>query len=258
MVDRAFPPYLNIINFMENKTRTYVWGIPTRLFHWMLVVSLIGAYIAEDGFLTLHVALGYAAGLLIVMRLCWGLIGPKYSHFRDFPIRINSIVSFLKGLGKSDKVYTGHNPLASLVMLGIMLMVVFVVFSGLLTLNQEGGQGLLRSFTLPAGIEFKEVHEVCVQILIGLTILHLIGIISDLIIHKSASVLKSMFTGYKSGIAAKDAELNTFQKIFSVVWIVAPLLAFYLTATGPPLQLKEEDGEGESTELYENESDEDE
>lgn len=257
MVDIVFPLYLNIINFMENKIRTYVWGIPTRLFHWMLVVSLVGAYIAEDDFLTLHVSFGYAAGLLIIMRLCWGLIGPQYSHFRDFPIRIHSIVGFLKGLGKSDKVYTGHNPLASLVMLGIMLMVVFVVFTGLLTLNQEGGQGLLKSFTLPAGIEFKEVHEACVQILIGLAILHLLGIISDLIIHKSASVLKSMFTGYKSGIAAKDAELNIFQKIFSVVWIAAPLLAFYLTATGPPLQLKEEEGEGESTEMYDNEGDED-
>ena len=257
-MDLVFPPYLNIIYFMENKTRTYVWGIPTRLFHWMLVVSLVGAYIAEEDFLTLHVAFGYTAGLLIVIRLCWGLIGPEYSHFRDFPISINSIAGFLKGIGKSDKVYTGHNPLASVVMLGIMLMVLLVVFTGLLTLNQEGGQGLLKSFTLPAGIEFKEVHEVCVQILIGLTILHLLGIISDLIIHKSASVLKSIITGYKSGIAAKDAELNTFQKIFSVVWIVGPLLAFYLTVTGPSLQLKEEEGEGESTEMYENESDEDE
>lgn len=257
-MDLLFPLILNNIKFMENKTKTYVWGIPTRLFHWMLVVSLIGAYIAEDDFLTLHVALGYAAGLLIALRLCWGLFGPRYSHFRDFPIGINSISEFIRGLGKPGKVYTGHNPLASLVMLGILVMVLLVVFTGLLTLNQEGGQGLLKSITLPAAIEFKEVHEVSVQILIGLVILHLIGLISDLIIHKSASVLKSMFTGYKTGVTGKDAEMSTFQKVFSIVWIAGPLLAFYLSITGPPVQLKEEDGEGESTELYENESDEDE
>ncbi|NTW25376.1 MAG: hypothetical protein HGA37_11805 [Lentimicrobium sp.] len=240
---------------MENKTKTYVWGIPTRLFHWMLVVSLIGAYIAEEDFLTLHVALGYAAGLLIIMRLCWGLIGPQYSHFRDFPIGIKSLSGFFKEPGKPGKVYTGHNPLASLVMLGILVMVLVVVVTGLLTLNQEGGQGLLKSITLPAGIEFKEVHEVCVQIMIGLAILHLIGLISDLIIHKSASVLKSMFSGYKSGVTGKDAEMSTFQKVFSFVWIAGPLLAFYLTLTGPPVQLKEE-AENESTEMYENSSEE--
>lgn len=243
---------------MEKETKTYVWGIPTRLFHWMLLISLVGAYIAEEDFLTMHVSFGYTAGILIFFRLIWGLIGPKYSHFRDFPISVKSILDFTQNLGKPGNVYAGHNPFASIVMLGIMLMVVLVVISGMLTLNQEGGQGLLKSLTLPTGIEFKEVHEVFVQILIGLVILHLIGLITDLIIHKSPVVLKSMFTGYKSGVEAEDSKMNGFQKLFSVIWIVAPLVAFYATISGPPIQLKDEDKENESTEMYEdNEQDDD-
>lgn len=237
---------------MDNKTKTYVWGIPTRLFHWMMVISLAGAYIAEEDFLTLHVSFGYTVGILIIFRLIWGFIGPKYSHFRDFPISVKSMLGFMKGLGKPTNVYAGHNPPASVVMLGIMLMVVLVAVSGMLTLNQEGGQGLLKSLTLPTGIEFKEVHEVSVQILIGLVILHLIGLIADLIMHKSPNVMKSIFTGYKSGIEAEDSKMNGYQKLFSVVWIVAPLLAFYTTITGPPVQLKNEDKENESTGIYEN------
>ncbi|MBK6963347.1 MAG: cytochrome b/b6 domain-containing protein [Bacteroidales bacterium] len=238
---------------MEKELKTYVWGIPTRLFHWMMVVSLVGAYIAEEDYLTLHVAFGYTAGILIFFRLIWGIVGPKYSHFRDFPMSIKSITGFIKGLGKTGKVYAGHNPPASVVMLGIMLMVVLVAISGMLTLSQEGGQGLLKSLTLPSGIEFKEIHEVFVQILIGLTILHLLGIISDLILHKSASVLKSMFTGYKTGIEEENAGMNGFQKFFSFVWIIAPLVAFYLTITGPPILLKDDEGEDGTTEMVDEE-----
>ena len=32
-----------------------IWDLPTRLFHWGFVVSIIGAYISgENGFLTAH------------------------------------------------------------------------------------------------------------------------------------------------------------------------------------------------------------
>jgi len=241
---------------MEKEAKTYVWGIPTRLFHWMLVISLVGAYIAEEDFLTLHVSFGYTAGLLIFFRLFWGLIGPKYSHFRDFPVGIKSQIAFTRSLGKPGKIYTGHNPPASLVMLGIMFMVILVALSGTLTLNQEGGQGLLKSLTLPAGIEFKEIHEVSVQILIGLVILHLIGLIADLVMHKSPGVLKSMFTGYKSGVEAEDSGMSGFQKLFSLIWIVAPLVVFYMTITGPPVQLKDGGKENESTGVYGNDGEE--
>jgi cytochrome b len=216
----------------------------------MMVISLVGAYITEDDFLTLHVAFGYSAGILIIFRLIWGLIGPKYSHFSDFPMGIKSIVGFIQKMGKSGNVCAGHNPLASLVMLGIMFMVILVALTGTLALNQEGGQGLLKSFTLPIGIKFKEIHEVCVQILIGLTILHLLGLIADLIMHKSPGVLRSIFTGYKSGVEAEDSKMNGFQKLFSAVWIVAPLFAFYTTFTGPPVQLENEDKENGSNEMY--------
>ncbi|MFH1118395.1 MAG: cytochrome b/b6 domain-containing protein [Bacteroidota bacterium] len=243
---------------MKEEAKTYVWGIPTRLFHWMLVVSLVGAYIAEEDFITLHVALGYTAGTLIVFRLIWGLVGPKYAHFRDFPVGLKSITGYMKGLGKSGNIYAGHNPPASWVMLGIMVIVMMVAFSGMMTLSQQAGQGPFKSLTLPAGVEFKEVHEFWVQVLIGLVILHLIGLIADLVLHRSANVLKSMFTGYKVGIEAENAEMNGFQKFFSFVWIVVPLVAFYMTITGPPVQLKDDEGEDGTTEMVDDGGDDDE
>jgi cytochrome b len=76
----------------------------------MLAISLVGAYIVEEDFITLHVAFGYTAGILILFRLIWGIAGPKYSHFRDFPMGVKSITGFIKGFGKPGNVYAGHNP----------------------------------------------------------------------------------------------------------------------------------------------------
>ena len=247
---------------MKNNNLTYIWGIPTRIFHWLLVISLVVAYIVEESNLTLHVALGYMAGILVLFRLVWGLIGPRYSHFRDFPAGIGSQLEFARGFGKTGKVYAGHNPPASVVMLLIMIGVVCVVCTGMLTLAQEGGQGILKSVVLPDYIEFKDIHEASVNVLIALVIFHLAGILIDFILHKSNSALKSIFTGYKSGIDSGDSTMNGFQKLFAFGWIVVPFIAFFLTITGPPVQLNEGEGEGGKTEKNEQgdfgESDEDE
>ena len=42
--------------------------------------------------------------------------------------------------------------------------------------------------------------------------------------------------------------MSGFQKFFSFVWIAAPLLAFILTITGPPVILNEGEEESQSTE----------
>lgn len=61
-----------------------IWDLPTRLFHWLLV--LLVAVTAKTGFfgpanaLDLHVWSGYAITALIVLRLIWGLFGSEYSR----------------------------------------------------------------------------------------------------------------------------------------------------------------------------------
>lgn len=240
---------------MKDNKQTYVWGIPTRMFHWLLLISLVGAYIAEEENLTVHVALGYSAGILVVFRFLWGIIGPRYSHFSDFPIGFKSIIEFTRRIGKSDSQYAGHNPPASLIMLGILAMVIIVALTGSATLAQEGGMGILKSFNLPANVEFKEIHEVSVQILIGMVIIHLSGIMLDLFLHKSNSALKSMFTGYKTGVSTEDIKLNVFQKLFAFGWLLAPAIAFYLTITGPAVQLDENESKSKSTKLKDNKGD---
>ncbi|HPG33601.1 MAG: cytochrome b/b6 domain-containing protein [Lentimicrobium sp.] len=241
---------------METPKRTYVWGIPTRIFHWLLMMALVGAYIAEEGNLTLHIALGYTAGLLVLFRIIWGLIGPRYSRFRDFPVGWKAQADFIKKFGKNSQTSAGHNPPASLVMLGILLAVLWVALSGMLTLAQEGGQGVFNTVSLPAGIEFKEFHEAGVQVLIALVVLHFLGVFTDLFLHRADSSLKSIFTGYKTGVEQENAKLTLLQKGFAAIWLLVPLVAFFTIVTGPSVQLNEKAGKTEAA-GYEHGQDED-
>ncbi len=61
--------------------KTYIWSWPTRIFHWLLVIGMVAAYLLaeEEELLNYHSAVGYMVGILILFRIIWGFAGPKYS-----------------------------------------------------------------------------------------------------------------------------------------------------------------------------------
>ena len=72
----------------------YVWDLPTRLFHWLLVgavlVALLTGFVAPESWMGVHLAAGYLIVALLVFRLIWGVFGPEYS-------RISSMVRATAG-----------------------------------------------------------------------------------------------------------------------------------------------------------------
>ena len=62
-----------------------VWDLPTRLFHWGFVISIVGSYISgERGALEAHELFGLAACGLLVFRLIWGWSGMKRRALKIF------------------------------------------------------------------------------------------------------------------------------------------------------------------------------
>ncbi len=233
--------------------KTYIWSLPTRLFHWLLVISLAGAYLLseEDAYLNLHTAFGYAAGLLLIFRLIWGLIGPKYSRFSDFNMGLSSLKRFVKNIKDVQHFYAGHNPAASVIMLLIMVTGILVAFTGILTLSAEG-QGFLTGFIPILNEETaKDLHEIAVNILIVLVAIHLAGITSDTLLHRKTGTLVSIFTGYKN-LKAGNVKLTTVQKSFSFLWFVLPLIIFIYTLNNQNVSFVNKQETTEETESEEN------
>lgn len=207
--------------------KTYIWSLPTRIFHWLLVIGMVTAYILgeEEELLNIHSAVGYTVGILIIFRIIWGFAGPKYSRFSDFPLGLQSLRAFFADMKGSKSHSPGHNPAASVVMLAIIVFTLLIVVSGTLLLASEG-QGFFSSLSvgMTSG-SLKELHEICVYIVIGLIVVHLLGNLVDFIFNRKVGTLQSMFTGYKN-IRGEDVRLNTFQKILATVGLLSALAIF--------------------------------
>lgn len=208
--------------------KTNVWTLPTRIFHWYLAVGCILAYMLSD-YLAIHAAIGLSIGALLLFRMIWGIVGPRYSRFKDFPISPKNVSSFARNIKSSDHLYTGHNPLASVVMLLIMLTGIGVATTGLITALSDKTElfGPARFSDLEGNFE---IHELFVNILIGLVSLHLLGLVNSWLTNKDARVVQSMFNGIKK-MPGINANLTIWQKGFALLAGVTTLgvLAYILS-----------------------------
>ena len=95
--------------------RIRVWDLPTRLFHWLLALCVVGLVVTGKvggAAMDWHARLGYAVLALLLFRLAWGFIGGHWSRFATFLYAPRSVGAYLAGRGHPDHL-VGHNPLGA-------------------------------------------------------------------------------------------------------------------------------------------------
>lgn len=205
--------------------KSYIWSLPTRVFHWLFVVCILLAFITaeEDRLLNYHVIIGYIVLILLLFRLVWGVFGTKYSRFKDFPLSMKNAKEFIFNIFNKEQKFVGHNPLASYVMIAMFITVFLIIVSGIFTLGIQEGKGIFSSLNLTffKNMElFEESHEVLATFLIILIISHLGGIVFDRLLHSKHETLQSIFTGYKRTKKDESVQLNLFQKSIVLLFVI--------------------------------------
>jgi len=171
------------------KTQIRVWDLPTRLFHWLLVVSFAGAFVTGDSerFRDLHVLFGYALLGLIGFRLLWGIVGTRYARFTAFPLSLSTLKAYLRSLlTGSPHHYVGHNPAGSWVIVALLTLGLLSGTSGYATYNEMGGEWL------------EELHEGTSNAMLALVGVHVLGVLVSSLLHRE-NLVRAMITGYKTG-----------------------------------------------------------
>ncbi|MDD5716861.1 MAG: cytochrome b/b6 domain-containing protein [Sulfuricurvum sp.] len=221
--------------------RVYVWTLPTRLFHWLFVAFIIAAWISadEDRWLSIHVALGSALAGLLIFRIIWGIMGPKYSKFSDFNFQISGLKEYIAGIFHPSRHYVGHNPAASYIMIAMFITVGLAIVSGFLVYGIQENRGILAFLHARAFGEmdlFKEVHEFFVNILWVLIALHVSGVLMNRLLHAEDGTLTSIFDGYKN-IKSDNVRLSLLQKIVAIIGITGSIviLVYALSVPNNPL-----------------------
>ena len=78
-----------------------------------------------------HFRLGFTVLSLLLFRLVWGFCGGHWSRWSHLPIHPKTVLAYLRSPPAS--VQAGHNPLGSLSVIALLLMLLFQVASGLIS-----------------------------------------------------------------------------------------------------------------------------
>jgi len=177
-----------------------IWDLPLRVFHWSLVVCLLGSWysieIAED--MELHFYFGYASVTLILFRAFWGVIGTFYSRWPRLFFGPTSIWTYLVSFKGSppQSAYPGHNPLGGLAILFMYGLLLIQVTTGLFSTDEYFFGPLASLVSSEWQGQFTQLHHQsfdALQILIGL---HVLAIAFYHVI-KHQDLIRPMLTGYK-------------------------------------------------------------
>jgi cytochrome b len=176
-----------------------VWDLPTRLFHWLLVVLVAFSWwSAENREMDWHRWSGSIVLGLLVFRLIWGLIGGSTARFGQFLRRPGAVAAYLRS-GPAEAP-AGHNPLGGYAVLAMLLVVLAQVGTGLFAVDVDGLESGPLSFlvSFDQGRIAAGVHEVSFNLLLGLIALHLLAITFYTFVRKQA-LLRRMITGNDTG-----------------------------------------------------------
>jgi cytochrome b len=208
--------------------RIKVWDPFVRVFHWTVVVAFFVAYFTEDELLALHVWAGYAIGVLVILRIVWGVTGTRHARFSDF-VRSPRVSwrYLLDLLAFRAERHLGHSPAGGAMVLVLLTGLLATVWSGLELYAVEENAGPLAGISAPAGSEsawssmldvhanedrdeddrehggeeesdslWREIHKVLADLVLYLVFLHVAGVILASVAHRE-NLVSSMFSGTK-------------------------------------------------------------
>lgn len=174
-----------------------VWDVPTRLFHWLLVV-LFGAmwWSGEQGELMLHTRLGAGLLVLVVFRVLWGLWGSETARFGNFVRGPAVIAAYLRG---EPQAYAGHNPLGALMVLAMLAALLLQLGLGLFALDTDSylyDGPLAKLLDSELAEQISNWHGAWFNVLLLLVVVHVLAIAAYRFL-RGENLVRAMLTGSK-------------------------------------------------------------
>ena len=163
-----------------------VWDPFVRTFHWALALSFAVAWLAPED-QPLHALAGYVVGALVLARLAWGFVGPRYARFSQFVRPPGAVVDYLRSIAAaSERRFVGHNPTG-----GAMIVVM------LASLAATAATGwMLTTDAFWGSIAMQRLHSVLAHGVLLLVFLHLGGVALASLRHNE-NLVRAMVLGVK-------------------------------------------------------------
>ena len=217
-----------------------VWDLPTRLFHWLLALCVVGSVISAKiggNAMAWHFRFGYVVFTLLAFRVLWGLVGGRWSRFASFIYAPSTLVRYLRGrTGPHEHLEVGHNPLGAFSVFGLLALLATQVGTGLFADDDISNTGPLIKFVSGATSSLlTKWHKNFGQwLIIALVLLH-IGAIVFYRVRKNQNLVRPMLSGDKlldADVPASADHLRTRGLALALVLVCAGVVAWVVNLGG--------------------------
>lgn len=174
-----------------------VWDLPTRLFHWLLVVLVAAAIISinlkTNESMIWHGRFGHMIFGLIVFRIVWGIVGSTHARFWNFFPTPGRLMAYVRGGWRG----LGHNPLGALSVFALLGLIGFQAVTGLFANDDIQFRGpLAAAVSSSTSNDLSTLHRQTEYWIYALIVLHVAAVLFYAVFKKN-DLIGPMITGNK-------------------------------------------------------------
>jgi cytochrome b len=176
-----------------------IWDLPTRLFHWVVVVLIFAAWLsAWRNWMQVHVVCGLTLLTLLMFRLIWGFIGSDTARFSYFLKGPGAAMGHLaRLLRREPDTETGHNAAGGWMVIVLLALLCVQVGTGLCANDDIMVEGPLAEFVGKSRSDWlTHIHHLNFTLIEVAIALHVLAIVTYRVL-KGQNLLLPMITGKK-------------------------------------------------------------
>ncbi len=208
------------------QVRLYVWELPVRISHWILVVTILSLsitgyymhspYVIAGGRTAyvmgtmrfIHLLSAFAFTGAFLLRLVWFFLGNRWARLDQYIPTTKSRWKGLVEVGKyyaflawSPVSYIGHNPLAGAAYIAVYGLVIIEILTGFALYSKILGSRFLNLTIgwLPSLIDIQWLREIhfIVMFCLWMFLIHHLYTAILISVEEETGLMDSIFSGYK-------------------------------------------------------------
>jgi cytochrome b len=216
-----------------------VWDLPVRIFHWLLVLAVIGSYVTHRlglSWFKYHLWCGYAVLVLVSARIVWGFVGTRHARFGQFLRGPGAMWRYLSGWKRGTQHAIGHNPLGAWMVIALLLLLLAQALTGLYANDQITNTGPLFGYVSGATSDaLSSWHHRIFNVLLGAIALHILAVLVYRLVRRE-DLITPMFSGRKQ-VPAGEAIRGSRTWLFALILIAVVLALWAIIAHAPEASL---------------------
>lgn len=206
--------------------RVYVWELPVRISHWILVVTIISlsvtGYYMHSPYVTTAGRTSYVMGTMrfvhllsaflftgaCLLRMVWFFFGNRWARLDQYVPTTKErgrgfieVVKYYAFMAWSPISYVGHNPVAGLTYLVVYGLVIVEILTGFALYSQILGSRYLNLAIgwLPRLIDIQWLREIHFLVMFAFWMFFIHHLYTAILVsvEEKSGLMESIFSGYK-------------------------------------------------------------